>query len=223
MKIRRQPIISTLLGDKTSFDNWGRIYVPQLSNKEHFRYLFTGLMQLMDIRKNGNPHWGLPVWLTSPFEKAMKELEKSESAADTLFNSQYYKDYTDRADVQALFNNFRKEQKRQTSQNRKMAALSGGTQESVAAMQKSSSDALADTYNNAAAIGAQWKDSVLNSYINRKSAIQDAKYNIYQNKANSYMSSAANMLNNASEGLKTFDNFWSMSALNQSKGSGGKS
>lgn len=156
-------------------------------------------------------------------EKAMKELEKSESAADTLFNSQYYKDYTDRADVQALFNNFRKEQKRQTSQNRKMAALSGGTQESVAAMQKSSSDALADTYNNAAAIGAQWKDSVLNSYINRKSAIQDAKYNIYQNNANSYMSSAANMLNNASEGLKTFDNFWSMSALNQSKGSGGKS
>ena len=122
-------------------------------------------------------------------EKAMKELEKSESAADTLFNSQYYKDYTDRADVQALFNNFRKEQKRQTSQN------------------------------NAAAIGAQWKDSVLNSYINRKSAIQDAKYNIYQNNANSYMSSAANMLNNASEGLKTFDNFWSMSALNQSKGS----
>lgn len=145
--------------------------------------------------------------------KAAAELAKSEDYMDTLFNSQYYKDYTDRADVQALFNNFRNEQKEQTSQNRKRAAVSGATQESVAAMQKNTTDALADTYNNVAGMGAQWKDSVLNNYINMKSSIQNSKSGIYQNSANSYMNSSANMLSMASEGLKNLDSFWSKKSL----------
>ena len=92
MKIRRQPIISTLLGDKTSFDNWGRIYVPQLSDKEHFRYLFTGLMQLMDIRKNGNSNWGLPVMLASTFEEAMKKRASLFYKIDHKLFQEFYKD-----------------------------------------------------------------------------------------------------------------------------------
>lgn len=150
-------------------------------------------------------------------KKAMEELSRSEKSMDTLFNAEYYKDFTDRADVQALFNNFRNEQKQQTRQNRKSVAVSGGTQESVAAMQKNSSDALADTYNNVAGIGAQWKNSMLNNYINRKSAIQDARYNLYQNTSNAYMASGSNMLNQMSEGLRTLDNFWSEKALTPSK------
>lgn len=151
-------------------------------------------------------------------EKAMAELAKSEESIDTLFNSQYYKDFTDRADVQALFNNFRNEQKQQTRQNRKSVAVSGGTQESVAAMQKNMANALANTSNNVAAMGAQWKDSVLNNYINRKSAIQDARYNLYQNTSNMYLGSAGNLLNNSSKGLQTIDEFWADSAMKQAYG-----
>lgn len=145
-------------------------------------------------------------------EKAAEELARSESFQDGIFNSQYYKDFTDRADVQALFNNFRNEQKKQTSQNRKNIAVSGGTQESVAAMQKNTADALANTYNNAASIGAQWKDSMMENYLNRKAAIQNGRYNLYQNTAASYMGSANDMLGSTSEGLASLDKFWMQNA-----------
>lgn len=150
--------------------------------------------------------------------KALEQLAISEKSMDTLFNSQYYKDYTDRADVQALFSRFRDEQKRQASQNRRRIAVSGGTQESVAAMQKNMSDALAGTYNNAAGIGAQWKDSVFNNYLNLKSSVQNSRAGLYGNTANSYMNSAGSMLAGVSEGLGNLDRFWSSKAANKAKG-----
>ena len=54
--------------------------------------MFTGLMQLMDIRKNGSPHWGLPVWLTSPFVKAMEKSAPSFYKIDHELFKEFYKD-----------------------------------------------------------------------------------------------------------------------------------
>lgn len=137
---------------------------------------------------------------------ALYQLDKEESSLNNTFNSQYYKDFTDRADVQSLFRTLKEQQKDLTRQNRKNAAVMGGTEETVAAMQDNVNSRLADTYGNVASIGAGWKDSVYNNYMTRKSAISDKRYGVYQNAANMFGSSSNNMLAGASDGLRSFDN-----------------
>ncbi|MEG1643571.1 MAG: hypothetical protein RR293_05435 [Bacteroidales bacterium] len=159
-----------------------------------FGTIFSGIMANVQRRRADNER-----------NKALNQLAIDESSVDNLFNAQYYKDFTSRADVQSMFRTLKEQQKSLTGQNRKNAAVMGGTEETVAAMQDNVNGKLADTYGNVASIGAQWKDSVYNNYMDRKSAIGDKRYGVYQGASNMFGNSANNMLLDASAGLHMFD------------------
>ena len=80
------------------------------------------------------------------------------------------------------------------------------TPEAIAAQQKNNAETIGNTYSAIAANGAQWKNNVLNNYINHSAAINDKRYNTYMNASNMFRNTSENALQNVGRRLENLDN-----------------
>lgn len=145
--------------------------------------------------------------------KAFQTLDKEEQNLDNLFKSSYYSDYMRRADVQNLINSAKDTLQSSANNMRGRAAVMGATDEWIGANQKSYTSALSSLYSNLAGQGVNWKDSVLNNYMNRKSNLNNARANSFFNSANGYQNANLNYLSDIGNGIRGVDNVISSIAM----------
>lgn len=138
-------------------------------------------------------------------QNALQALGEHQSQLDNLFNSEYYGDYINRADNQALLKNLRNQTQQQNRQAQTQAAVMGATPEAIAAQQKNNAAMIGDTYSTIAANGANWKSNVLNNYINNSAAVHDKRYNTYMNASNMFRNASENSYQNLNQSLGKLD------------------
>ena len=141
--------------------------------------------------------------------KAFQTLDKEEQNLDNLFKSSYYSDYMRRADVQNLITSAKNTLQATTNNMRGRAAVMGATDEWIGANQKNYNSALSSLYSNLASQGANWKDSVLNNYMDRKSNINNRRVNSFFNNANTYQNTNLNYLSAIGDGVRGLDGAFS--------------
>lgn len=90
MVIRKQPVISWLLGENGSKEK-EKIKVPFLANPLHYGYLTTGLDFLAQAHDSGFD-WGLPELIMPSFEEIMKKSAKSFVKIDHQLFQEFYND-----------------------------------------------------------------------------------------------------------------------------------
>ena len=139
-------------------------------------------------------------------KNALQALDSKQTQLDNLFNSEYYGDYINRSDSQALLKNLRKQTQQLNQQTLTQSAVTGTTPEAIAAQQKNNAETIGNTYSAIAANGAQWKNNVLNNYINHSAAINDKRYNTYMNASNMFRNASENALQNVGRRLENLDN-----------------
>ncbi len=139
-------------------------------------------------------------------KKALEVLKQEEEELDNIFKSNYYSDYLHRADVQNLINSAKEMFQSNTNNMQGRAAIMGATDEWRGATQNTNNKALSSLYSNLAAQGVNWKDRVLDDYLNRKSNINTRQYNTYFNNSNNYQVSSNNFLSEIGDNIKRFDN-----------------
>lgn len=139
-------------------------------------------------------------------KNALQALDSQQTQLDNLFNSEYYGDYINRSDSQALLKNLRKQTQQLNQQTLTQSAVTGTTPEAIATQQKNNAETIGNTYSAIAANGAQWKNNVLNNYINHSAAINDKRYNTYMNASNMFRNASENALQNVGRRLENLDN-----------------
>ena len=90
MVIKKQPVISWLLGDNPQ-DFIGKLGIAGTPNPTHFGYLSNGFNSLVEVQQN-NPDWGLPELVMPSFEEIMKKSAKSFYKIDHQLFQEFYKD-----------------------------------------------------------------------------------------------------------------------------------
>lgn len=124
--------------------------------------------------------------------KAGKERRKMNSfinqqAAENeaKYNRDYYGDYLQRADSQAVIKQMRDTLKDSTQQAQSTAAITGATPEAQLAQMDSQNKAVGDTMSKMSAMGAQFKDRVDDRYMARKDSINQMKFGQMESAAQS--------------------------------------
>ena len=138
--------------------------------------------------------------------EALNSLSDQQAQLDNIFNNEYYGDYMNRSDVQSMMRSMQDQMRQQNAQNYNMAAVTCATPEAIAAQQKNNAETIGNTYSAIAANGAQWKNNVLNNYINHSAAINDKRYNTYMNASNMFRNASENALQNVGRRLENLDN-----------------
>lgn len=105
---------------------------------------------------------------------------------ENWFNKEYYTNYTQRADSQNLLKNLREYNQERNRIAEGTAAITGATPESVQAQKNANNKVVTDTYSNIAAQGAQYKDNVMQQYLNRKYGLGNLQYNSIMGSAKSH-------------------------------------
>lgn len=139
-------------------------------------------------------------------EKALEALNKEDKKLDSIFKSNYYSDYLQRADAQNIINSAKEMFQSNTNNLQGRATVMGATNEWRAAAQNESNNALSALYSNLAAQGVNWKDRVLSDYLNRKADVNTRRYNTYLNSSNNYQNSFMKSISDMSSNLGYFDN-----------------
>lgn len=93
------------------------------------------------------------------------------SENEAKYNRDYYGDYLQRTDSQAVLKQMRDQLQDQNRQAQSTAAITGATPEAQLAQMEASNDAVGNTMSKISAMGAAFKDSVDNRYMARKDAI----------------------------------------------------
>ena len=138
--------------------------------------------------------------------KALEVLDSEEKALDELFRSSYYSDYLQRADSQNIINSAKNMFMNNSNNLRSRASITGATDEWVATNQNLNNQALSSIYSNLAAQGANWKDNVMNNYLNGKTNISNKRYASFLGNSNNYQNSSLNHLSNIGQELSGWDN-----------------
>ena len=109
---------------------------------------------------------------------------------ESLFNKDYYGDYTKRADVQSVIKNMRDEMKKQNTVAQNTAAVTGASPEAVNAQKERSNTAMSKLYSGLAAQGQQFKDRAQNRYEARKQQLSAASSTILSSRKSTNPSGA---------------------------------
>jgi hypothetical protein len=130
--------------------------------------------------------------------KSMKKyrsmLEQSQQDNTNWYNRRYNEDATQRADAQRALTQTEDAIKERYRQAAGTAAVTGGTEESVAATKAANAKTLADATASIAAAGEQRKDNVESTYLSRNNQLTEQIGNSYVQQAqqvNSAIQSAA--------------------------------
>lgn len=99
------------------------------------------------------------------------------------FDRRYNEDATQRADAQALLTQTAKSIRERNKQAAGVAAVMGGTDESVAAAKAANNEALVDATSKIAAAADQRKDSIEGQYLSKKADLNSQLNNMTLKKA----------------------------------------
>lgn len=118
------------------------------------------------------------------------EMNKSRKVVDdqlaenkSMYNQDYYGDYTKRADVQNVLGRMRDQMKENIANRRNTAAVTGATPEVAVAEQKADNEAMGETISNIAGQGAAFKQSAREAYRNQQNYLLQKKQAGYENNA----------------------------------------
>lgn len=115
-----------------------------------------------------------------------RERQKWNAENDALFNTDYYKDYTQTAEAQNAIRQQREAQKQAVQQEQNTAAVTGATPDAVNAAKERRNKAMTNVYSNIAAAGTAYKERAKDRYLARKQALQGMEYdNMATNAASS--------------------------------------
>lgn len=107
--------------------------------------------------------------------KAMKNVKKNLNRQmqdnESWYNAEYYADATQRADAQRAIQMTMEDVRKRNQQARAMQAVSGGTDESVAAERADNNQAVSETMSSIAAQAANRKDAIQQKYRATKSEL----------------------------------------------------
>lgn len=115
--------------------------------------------------------------------KSRGQLDALGKEYDTMYNKDYYQDYTQRSDVQAALGRMRDQMKRNSEANRNTAAITGATPEAAIAVQEADRRQLGDTTANIAGQAASYKDQVRNRYMQQRQWMTQQRMADYNNQA----------------------------------------
>lgn len=132
-------------------------------------------------------------------KKMSRYLDDSSAENEDFFNSNYYSDFTNRRDVSALMSQVRDNLKKNNSQTRNSAVVTGATDEAIALEKANNAAVIADTTGKIASAQEVYKDNILNNYQNRKQNIMNMKMDM----ANQQAENASKLSSNALSGLNT--------------------
>lgn len=135
--------------------------------------------------------------------KARKRQEQiladREKRATNLYNRDFYKDYTQTTAAQNALRKARDVYKEYTDRTRETQAVTGGTEESVAAQKAAANNAVADTTAAIAANGENLAQHAQDRFNAQKDAIDNQKEQIEADKAKQSAAAGAQALNVAAK------------------------
>jgi len=153
-------------------------------------------------------------------QKAEALQQKQLADNESWYNNEYYTDYTKRADSQNLLKRLKETTDSNNKKTEMTAAITGATDESVQADRNANNKVVSDTYGNLAAMGAQHKDNVQQTYMARKDGYNRNTYNSLLGNAESNEKGMYNGMGQIGSGLAgAFANYGNK-ALTAKKGNG---
>jgi hypothetical protein len=123
---------------------------------------------------------------------------------ENFYNKNYYSDYTQISDTQALMKNLRDNMTRTNKIANQTATITGATPEAQAVQKEQSNKVITDTTSRVAAQGQAWKDNIQNQYLQRKNQIGNEQYNAMAGNAQGYealMGNGIKQIGNSVSGL----------------------
>lgn len=117
-------------------------------------------------------------------KNAKKEIEKGRQRNKDWYDRRYNEDATQRADAQAILTRTQEEIRARNRAAEGARAVTGGSEESVAATKAANAGALADVASQIAANGERHKDAIENQYIATDNQYQQQLTNIETGRAN---------------------------------------
>jgi|ERR1035437_414837 hypothetical protein len=130
-------------------------------------------------------------------QQQQQQQQQWNSENETLYNKDYYSDYTKRADAANVIKQMRDEMKKQTSVDNQTAVVTGETPEAQIAKKDSRNKSMSNLFGNLAAQGQQYKDRAENRYLARKSQLEGMAYDTTAQQAES----GNNLLYNGIKGM----------------------
>lgn len=117
------------------------------------------------------------------------------------YNKEYYGDYTQRSDTQALIKNMRDTMREQTKRTESTAAITGATPEMTNVAKENANKVISDTYSRVGAMGQQYKDKVQDRYMSRKQQLNAQEMDMMNQSAGSYENLMSNSLSGMMSGV----------------------
>ena len=119
-------------------------------------------------------------------KKAQRALNEEKTYNENLFNKEYYSDPLERSDSAALLRNLREGLKERSKSSAATAAITGATPEAVLADKEAGNKTISDTMSNLGAMNAQYKDNVMNRYLNQRQNLYNQQQQINGQNAQSW-------------------------------------
>lgn len=117
-------------------------------------------------------------------DKARRMMQQQLRENQASFNTQYYSDPTKKGDTIRLLTELDKRLKQRSQAARGTKEMMGGTDDSLAEVERYNNEARTDTIGNLVAANENRKDIIRNNYENRKAAIQGQIIQDQYNQAN---------------------------------------
>ncbi|WP_102408713.1 virion core protein, T7 gp14 family [Parabacteroides bouchesdurhonensis] len=130
-------------------------------------------------------------------KKAQKALNEEREYNDSLFNKEYYSDPLQRSDNAALLRNLREGLKDRTKSSASTAAITGATPEAMVAEKEVANKSITDTVSNISAMNTQYKDNVMNRYLNQRQNLYNQQQQINGQNTESWTNYMQNGLSTA--------------------------
>lgn len=130
-------------------------------------------------------------------KKAQRALNEEKTYNENLFNKEYYSDPLERSDSAALLRNLREGLKERSKSSAATAAVTGATPEAVLADKEAGNKTISDTMSNLGAMNAQYKDNVMNRYLNQRQNLYNQQQQINGQNAQSWTNFMQNGLGTA--------------------------
>lgn len=117
-------------------------------------------------------------------KKVKRNIEEQRRRNEDRYARRYNEDATQRADAQRILTITQDNIRRRNQQAAGAQAVTGGTEESVAAAKAANNEALADAASQIAANGASRKDAIEQQYVENDNQLQNQLNNLEIGKAN---------------------------------------
>lgn len=129
--------------------------------------------------------------------KIKQNVENQRQKNQNWYDRRYNEDYTQRADAQRILTMTEDSIKKRNRQSAGMAAVMGGTDESVAAAKEANNKALADATSQIAANADARKDNIEATYMQNDNAFSEKLNQIEQGKAQAIAGAVQGLANAA--------------------------